>query len=345
MTSPDVTAGATGGGAAPQDGQHLSRPRLSRQRLIDIWITLVRRELWEHRALWMAPLVVSGLLILCALPPHVGFAEIATNTSGDSHTARLTMNWQGIPLDAEQRANVFAMAMWVLTVTQLLIVAIVVNFYLLDCLYAERRDRSILFWKSLPVSDAATVGSKLLVAVVVVPLGAFALALLTNVAFTIVWNLRSYLANPGGLAIWDTGAFFTCEALLLYGLIVAMLWYAPLAAYLLLISAWARRNVFLWASLPPVLAMIAERIAFRTHHLGELVTYRTFGIWEVLGLRHTMEHTAGKHLSPMRSFLPGMLESLHASEVFGNLDVWLGLAAAAAFTYAAIRIRRYRDDT
>ena len=53
-------------------------------------------------------------------------------------------------------------------------------FYCLDALHGERRDRSILFWKSLPVSDLTTVLAKASVPCRVLPPRAFALALATQ---------------------------------------------------------------------------------------------------------------------------------------------------------------------
>src|SRR5262249_36665881 len=148
------------------------------------------------------------------------------------------------------------------------------------------KDRSILFWKSLPVSDAATVLSKLLVAVVIVPLGVYLVATVTGVVFQLVWKARVAAGALPDIAVgWDTLAWLKVQALIIYGLIIAMLWFVPFAAFLLLVSAWARRSVFLWATLPPVMAVLGERIVFGTKSLAGLLEYRSWsGFWAaVLG--------------------------------------------------------------
>jgi len=143
---------------------------VARAGTLDTILTLARRELWEHRSLWIAPLVVQGLLLLGMFVGHTSFDE------GDGpHT-----------LTAQQRVALFTIVQWALAQPLFIVTAICVGFYLLDCLYAERKDRSILFWKSLPVSDGLTVASKFLVAAVVVPLGALVLALVSDLVYTAI---------------------------------------------------------------------------------------------------------------------------------------------------------------
>jgi ABC-2 type transport system permease protein len=237
--------------------------------------------------------------------------------------------------DPQKRRSLFTLIVWGQSLPQYLVMALVVSFYLLDCLYAERKDRSILFWKSMPVSDASTVISKLLVGLVVVPLGVYLLAMLTSVLFQAGWAPRLSIA-------WDTAAWLKVQALMLYALVIAMLWYSPLAAFLLLVSAWARRNVFLWATLPPIIAVIAEKWSFGTHHAADLFKYRPWGIWAALLVPAA---TAESFQSPHVVSLSVLFDNLTMMKAFLNVDLWLGVAVAAALAVAAIRIRRYRDDT
>jgi ABC-2 type transport system permease protein len=296
--------------------------------LVNTLIMLVRRELWEHRALWLAPLLISVLLVACAFPIHIGPLDLNAHASDDV-----------------RRLALFGVVQWGLTVPQYIVMVIVLNFYLLDCLYAERKDRSILFWKSLPVSDATTVASKLLVAVVVVPLGVYLLAMITNLLFSAIWLARaSFGMLPSNANVWDTVVWLKVEALMLVGLFVSMLWYAPLAAYLVMVSAWARRAVFLWAVLPPVFAVLVEHLAFGTRHVAELITYRTTGIWDRTNMEQAAESAvaAGQHQIVS---LAAFFDALNIREFLLNIDVWLGLAVAVVFAFVAVRLRRYRDDT
>jgi ABC-2 type transport system permease protein len=290
---------------------------------------LVRREFWEHRSLWITPLIVAGLLVLAAIPLHV--------------TSDLSSGPEHILADARNRVGMFTLILWAQTVPQYLVMTIVVSFYLMDCLYLERKDRSILFWKSLPVADATTVISKLLVALVVVPLSVYLTAMGASVLFQIILAVRTAHGSLPDVAVaWDTVAWLKVQGLMLYGLVVSMLWFAPLAAALLLVSAWARKNVFLWTTLPPVIAIIMERIAFGTRYTMHLLQYRTWGIWNALGVDPTPSGgvTHGRVVS-----LADLFDHIAMGKAFLNIDLWLGVAVAAVFVTAAVRIRRYRDDT
>lgn len=299
------------------------------QSMTKVMVVLFRREFWEHRSLWITPLIVAGLMVLAAIPLHIG------NIDPQANSAKF--------FTPENRLAWFTLITWAQTVPQYLIMIIVANFYLMDCLYSERKDRSILFWKSLPASDTTTVLSKLLVGLVILPLGVYFLAMIAGVLFQIIWTVRASAGSLPDIAVgWDTVAWLKVQGLMLYGLVVSMLWFAPLAAVLLLISAWARKNVFLWTALPPLIAVIIEKVAFGTRYVAHLLNYRTWGIWSALGVNPTPPEGAqqGQVVS-----LANLFDNVEMSKAFLNIDLWLGLAVAAALVFAAIRIRRYRDDT
>jgi ABC-2 type transport system permease protein len=242
---------------------------------------------------------------------------------------------------AGQHQALFLLVQWVLALPLYLVTAFALPLYLLDCLYAERKDRSILFWKSLPVSDGLTIAAKLLVALLIVPLGVFLLAIVTHIVVTGIWDLRVLIGNaPAGVLVWDSLTWVKLETNMLLALVLAVLWYAPLAAALLLVSAWARRMPLLWAVLPPLVAPLLERIAFGTTYLWHFLFYRCFGIWGFVGAEAAQwaKHSHGE--APAE-----LLDHLNFGAAFGNIDLWLGLVVAAALVFAAIRVRRYRDDT
>jgi ABC-2 type transport system permease protein len=283
--------------------------------------TLIRREFWEHRALWITPLVVAGLLLFGVIAgAAVGSGELNFDVGPNLPTAQ----------------TVLAIAILSFTVPQFLVMLVMLFFYLLDCLYTERKDRSILFWKSMPVSDTSTVLSKVLVALVIVPIGVF---LLTAVTDIVVAAVVAASVNGGG-DFWDTATWLKFRAAMVPGLAIVLLWYLPIAGYLLLVSAWARRNVFLWAALPPFLAMVIENRAFGTHYLATFLQYRISGVWKFFG--------TGQSLSVWHDGMPPigpLVESVGATRALADVDLWLGIAAAALLIFGAIRIRRYRDDT
>ena len=284
---------------------------------LDTVVALVRRELWEHRSLWICALVVEGLLAVALL------------------VGRINMDLPEQVLTAQQKVSIFTIIQWALAQPLFIVTAIVLGFYLLDCLYSERKDRSILFWKSLPLSDELTVGSKLLVAAVVAPLGVFLLASAANLLFAGILALRV----PHALS-WSTYEWLRTELVLLLEVVLGVLWYSPIAAALLLFSAWVPRNPVLWASLVPVVAPIVERVGLGTHYVWSFETYRINGIWHKL-VQGPNVFASFHNLPPVGV----VLDTFNIRGAFTDIDLWLGVVAAFAMAYAAARVRRYRDDT
>jgi ABC-2 type transport system permease protein len=294
--------------------------------------TLVRRELWEHRALWFVPLATAVLLALCAIPGS--HAEIDIDGAHGPWLSRAFGTPPGVAL--------FTIAQWAVTVPLYLVALVVLAFYLLDCLYAERKDRSILFWKSLPVSDGLTVISKTLIALLIVPIGVFMLAMATGLAFTGIWNVKVAVGHAHAALNWDTLEWLRAELVVLLSVVLAILWYAPVAGYLLLVSAWARRMPFVWANLVIIVPSVLEWFAFRKSFVFDFVAYRLGGIWHTLTLGGGHSHlVTPEGLRPFGT----LLEDLNFRGAFTDIDLWLGVAATAAMVWGAARLRRYRDDT
>jgi ABC-2 type transport system permease protein len=292
---------------------------LKRAGTLDAIVALVRREFWEHRSLWICALVVQGLLALALL------------------FGRISMDLPEHMLTEQQRVSIFTIGQWGLAQPLFIVMLITVVFYLLDCLYAERKDRSILFWKSLPLSDELTVGSKFLVATVVVPFGAFVLASVSDLLYAAIFAVRV----PGALS-WNTYEWLRTELVLLLEVLLGVLWYAPIAGALLLFSAWIPRNPILWASLVPVVAPIVEFVALRTHYIYSFEHYRINGIWQKLVSGPDVFEKAGFHNLPPAGMV---LDTINFRGIFTDVDLWLGVVAAFAMAYAAARVRRYRSDT
>jgi ABC-2 type transport system permease protein len=293
-------------------------PALTRRAgTLDTVVALVRRELWEHRSLWIAACVVEGLLAVALL------------------IGRINMDLPEQVLTEQQRVSIFTIVQWALAQPLFAVTAIVLSFYLLDCLYAERKDRSILFWKSLPLSDELTVGSKFLLATVVAPLGVFLLASAADLVFAAILAVRI----PHALS-WSTYEWLRTELVLLIEVLLGVLWYAPIAAALLLFSAWVPRNPIVWASLVPIVAPIVERVGLGTHYIWRFELYRMNGIWRKLAAGPDLWHNFHE-LPPVGV----VLDSFNLRGAFTDVDLWLGVVAAFAMAYAAARVRRYRDDS
>jgi ABC-2 type transport system permease protein len=200
--------------------------------------------------------------------------------------------------------------------------------YSLGALHNERRDRTILFWKSLPVSDLVTVLSKASVPLAVLPVIVFVVVLALQLVMLAV---NTVVLAADGLGPPTVQVLLPqMTVVLAYALVVMALWYAPIWGWLLLVSAWARRTPFLWAFLPPLALMVLERIAFDTTHVADLVGYRLQAFDQAFT---AMPHHSEMHTLPQ----PDLLRFL------SNADLWTGLAVAAAFLAAAVWVRRYRE--
>jgi len=275
----------------------------------------MRRELWEYRSIYLAPLAIAGVILLGSAFTLVPLA----------HTMRTAM-----ALDPSQQRQALARPFDVAAGLIMGAAFIVSIFYSLDALYGERRDRSILFWKSLPVSDLTTVLSKASIPLLVLPAVAFAITVVTE---SIMLFLNSLVLLASGLSVatlWARLELYTTMLMLLYHLVtIHMLWYAPLYAWLLLISAWARRAPFLWAVLPPFAIGIFEKIAFHSSHFLAFLEYRFSGGSEAVNnMQGNFPMDPGMQLTP--------------SKFLATPGLWMGLALAAIFLVAAARLRRYR---
>ena len=274
----------------------------------------IRRELWENRAVYLAPLAVALFIA-------VGFT-ITTIGMAERRRAVLLLD------AAKQRAAIGQS--YSVAASMLILTAFVVGaFYCLDALNGERRDRSILFWKSLPVSDRTTVLSKATVPLAILPVVVFTVTIATELAMAL-WSTVVLMPSGLGSTTWTRFNFIDHWVVLLYGLVAVTLWHAPIYAWLLLVSAWAKRVAVLWATLPLIAVAMFEHVAFSTHFFVAFLKHRFIG-----------------HLG--RAFAGGATGAVHsASQITpGNFltmpGLWLGLAFAAVCLATAAHLRRLRE--
>jgi ABC-2 type transport system permease protein len=302
---------------SPLDSQRLAPAVLSETRPM-YWS--VQRELWEHRSVYIAPLAVACVALLGFL---ISLVRLPYSMRA---LARLDLAHQRVAL-----AMTYSHASLVLVLTGVLVGV----FYCLDALHGERRDRSILFWKSLPVSDLTTVLSKASIPLVVLPLLVF--LIIVAVQWVMLFLSSVVLALSGvGVAVLAPLPLLQLELGLVYGLAVLALWYAPLYAWLLLVSGWARRATFLWAVLPLAAIGVFETIAFHTSYFGSLLKDRLFGFASrAFNPKMPDGSPIDAHFIPLTQFTPGKFLS--------SPGLWIGLIFAAACLAAAVRLRRDRE--
>ena len=296
---------------SPLDPQEIAPAAMSAMKQTRPLYWSIRRELWENRSIYIAPLVVAGVVLLSFLVATIGRAVVT--------------------VDPARKAAVLSeptsFAAGVIMATTF----IVGMFYCLDALHGERRDRSILFWKSLPVSDLTTVLSKASIPLVVLPLITFAIIVAMQLIMLLMSTVVLLMSGLSAATPWTPLPLFQMPLVLLYHLLtVHVLWHAPIYAWLLLVSAWARRAVFLWAVLPLLVIGVVEKIAFNTSHFAAMLGYRLTGP-EAFHL--TARGRVPMH--PLMTFDPGQFLS--------TPGLWIGFVVAAAFIAAAVWLRRYRD--
>jgi ABC-2 type transport system permease protein len=276
----------------------------------------VARELWENRSIYIAPLAVAALFLFgfAISMIHLPAAIRAGLASSSLHQQELI----------QQPYNFVALLLMGTT----LVVGI---FYCLDALHGERRDRSILFWKSLPVSDLTTVLSKASIPVVVLPLLTFTITAVTQWIMLLLSTMVLLGSGVNVATLWTQVPLLQMWLMLLYHLVIVHgLYYAPIFGWLLLVSGWARRAPFLWAGLPLLAIAGVEKIAFNTSHFGQMLGSRLSG--GPGAVPYPMP--AGASMESMAHL--GLLSSLSSP------GLWIGLAVTAAFLAAAVRLRRYQ---
>lgn len=302
------------------------------------FVGLLKRELLEHPALYVGPLGVNLLIAVSALllvARAIGSAENLRDIVGMIDLAD--------PASLEAGRN----ALIASPIALVVVVTIAVGyFYFIDCLYAERRDRTILFFKSFPVTDTETVLSKLFCGIVVLPALSLIAFAITQVFVLIVASIAMAAAGGSPGSLWSFGAMVSNWLFIFYVLVTCAIWYSPFIAYFLFVSAWAKRAVLLW-SLLPFLAMHAEWLLPGPAFLTPLV----------------LDHIAGY---PAAAFAMdvvvssnddgAMLDWLHSSALtpltfadpggfLSEAALWVGALIAALLVIGAIYLRRYRDDS
>jgi ABC-2 type transport system permease protein len=276
----------------------------------------VRRELWENSSIWIAPLAAAGVVLFGFIIALVNVSRVPTFEVAKGVQHRM-------PPEAP-----YAFAAFVVVVTAL----ITGFFYCLGALNGERRDRSILFWKSLPVSDLTTVLAKAFVPLAILPVVTFVVIVAALAAMLALSGASAALSGSGLGALLTRVPLFSILVILAYSLIVLALWYAPIWGWSLLVGGWARKAGFLWAVGPPLALCVIERVAFGSAHSFALLRSRIgMPVDAFRKAAHGQPQTDLTLLDPIGFVTsPGFL---------------VGLVVGAAFLAAAVWQRRYRGPT
>ena len=314
---------------------------------------LIRRELWEHKGAFVyAPLAVAAALILL-----LGGGFLYAMTASGFHiqaNGHQMITVDGVPPEMMSKAAALAASSYLaITAPLFLVLPVVAFFYCLAALHDDRRDRSILFWKSLPLSDRDTVLSKAAVALVVAPLLTVAIGIGTSLILLVIGLLSSAVKGVNLIApVLANVNFYLSPLYLLAFVPLYILWALPTVGWLLLVSSWARSKVFLWAVGVPLvaLALLAwfdflvgrfSGLSLNIKWFGEEVVARILGgvfpgIW--------FGEIDGTRLAELKAGLNGPMLLGISYRTLASPAVWIAAAAGCAMIYGASRLRRWRDE-
>lgn len=311
---------------------------------------LLRREYWENRGgfVW-AQVITGGIAVFFALLGAViGAITARRNLVNDSvnpgdmaeYARTLGQVGDGLLLGGIGIASV--------------VLAFVVFFYSLGSLYDDRRDRSVLFWKSLPVSDVQTVLSKAAWALLLAPLIAIAIGLVVGLALWLIAIGGALIAGaPSPWAMATHSHPFALLWLLLKTVPMSLLWSLPTVGWLMFCSAWANSKPFLWAVLFPLLACVMLSIlsampgvSLPIGWIWYIVAYRGLlsalpGTWSPRAVSGNLDSSTMQNPSDLVQWA---LQHTDSSRVYGNPDIWVGAVIGAALIAASIYLRRRRSE-
>ncbi|MFC3053381.1 hypothetical protein [Kordiimonas pumila] len=303
---------------------------------------LIKREILESKnSFVLTPLILAGIAITLVSLTLLGFGNMqfidGMQENGVQTFSDLIVQMQKHRPDDWREAMM--VGYWVVTMPVWAVMPFVIFFGLLGSLYEERRDRSILFWKSMPVPDWQEVLVKLAVPLLVVPLIFLMIAILAQIIIATLFTV--VLAVQGGDigAVWPFGLmlkvwFSSVGANLLFAL-----WGLPLTAWVLFVSSFAARMPFMWAVLPPALIVIVEGMFSNTAMFGKWLAIHA-GAW----LGETIDQYAGHQMinGPREVLIKltggPFFEMLAQSMI--NVQFWFGLIIAAGFVYGAVYMRK-----
>jgi ABC-2 type transport system permease protein len=321
---------------------------------------LLRREFWEHKGGFVWAPLVAALIMVLLVGGTIGYGMATGKMRGDSVSVTIngvTTYKPGMQhvLTPEQRTQVAEVAAnsYVAAGAPILVVLpIVAFFYCLAALYDDRRDRSILFWKSLPISDTETVLSKVATVLVIAPLISIGIAVGTALILSFFSALA---ASQHGVSLFgpvlSNVNFYLSPLYLVAMLPVYFLWALPSAGWLMLVSSWAKSKVILWAVGVPVFTAVL--LKYMDYLLG-LYGSTIHADWIIDNFIETLLFNLAPGSwfinghdvptpTPSRGLdLLGMLTYSWAT--LARPTVWVGAAAGVAMLAGAIRLRRWRDE-
>lgn len=332
--------------------------------MINSFITLLRRELWEQNSLkWMPLLLLLFILLanlafmyaagstngfitiesegkdISSIEIMDGYKQLATQQDGTAQIGALAQSQKVV------RGVLYAVAMLINVVLQILMI-----FYLLDSLYGERKDYSILFWKSLPLSDTMVVVSKLVFAAIVIPFISLITMMLAQ-AMTLALQSYTLTETTGAVSLlWQHAELAGFWRSLFILLMEQSIWFFPVMGWLLLCSVWSRRSPFIPAVIIPLLIIFVDS-GFRLNtNISEMLVERVpVGFISEIGVDGFKELETDNGFTAQAD-ISSWWETMGSLDLAGFIDflsrtkVWLGFIIGLIMVGLTIWLRRRQGD-
>lgn len=308
------------------------------------FITLVKRECWEHKnAFFIIPVLLPLLIVAVGLFADAScvFSEQHTNcdmsragnTEGVDVVSALSM-LQGSTGHAAQFLEVF---LFVVSVPVAFIMVFIMISYLVSCLVDERRDKSILFWNSLPVSQAQILLSKVFCGVVLIPSISLLVSIFMQVLLVAVMYIRFPGADEGLMQAWQSISVLSTIGVQVVNYSVFMLASLAFVGFLMLLSAYFSRP-FIMAVVILIALLVVEAIALGSHTVRSLLLDTPFLSSSIFG------YGIPENALDFTVYRPFSLLSEHGRASLTLPGIWVGACVGAGFIFAAASVRKHRSQ-
>ena len=293
---------------------------------------MIVREIQEHKVAFVyAPFFVSIILCLVIASVYFGGTNIQTdqfNFSTEYYDEEIRQAMQSV--SSVSRIDIVRTGLLVLGFPILLTVGFGLLAYSLSTFADERKDRSLIFWRSLPVSDLTTVLSKVFTVTLIVPLMVLPyIILLQLVSMT---SASIFFATNDIVSFgWLWGSYiFTDWFRIIFSLWAQSLWSLPIFLWLMLAGTYAARPIA-GAIVPPVILIVLERIIFKTNLVLEFIENR-IGFW-------SRADSFPKEYQELRVVDVSDIFLLFSTQAF-----WIGILASAILVAGIVYVRSSNSD-
>lgn len=242
----------------------------------------IKKELWEfHNILFWLPIIVAAIFVAFPFIQYWTIEEYQINNIMGGLQSLSGQSLTGV--DQDVFANMSFAAISSVIVPFITVSFVVQLYYFTTCLFDERRDLSVYFWRSLPVSDATTVSLKVITGGLVIPAIFLAAATITVLVLLVMALIVTAVLHVGFdislWAVWGNVSVVSSLVKIWITLLPAFLWLLPVYVWFMLASMFAKKAPFLWAVLPVFILLVIEAIMVNVFNLSSLTILPAIGAY------------------------------------------------------------------